>query len=135
MKERPKKYFLIPLVAGVCLFVLGIIVLIIALSGNVPSMGESGWFDAESAKASKIFGGAALMIIGLFVSVGVTRVVYSIDTVVKQNRMKKMSEQNEFMTRKLSNDIQKSRTCAYCGSELEENKFECPHCGAKQTKK
>ena len=135
MKERPKKYFLIPLIIGICMIVGGLVLVILGAASSVPDMNSSGWFAASSAKSGRIFGGGVLVSLGVFVAVGISSIVYTADPVVKQNRMKKMSEQNEFMTRKLSNDIQKSRTCAYCGSELEENKFECPHCGAKQTKK
>lgn len=135
MKEKPKKYFLIPLIIGICMIVGGLVLVILGATSSVPDMNSSGWFAASSAKSGRIFGGGVLVSFGVFVAVGISSIVYTADPVVKQRRMKNIAEQNEALGKVFSNNSKKPKICSYCGSELEANKFECPHCGAKQTKK
>ena len=135
MEQKPKKYYLIPMIIGICMFVAGLTLLILALTSHVPDMGDDGWFAAASAKSGKLIGGGVLISFGVFVAVGISSIVYTADPVVKQRRMEKVAEQNEAVEKIMSKHSQKTKTCSYCGAELQSDKFECPHCGAKQTKK
>lgn len=134
MKEKPKKYFLIPLIIGICMIVGGLVLVILGAASSVPDMNSSGWFAASSAKSGRIFGGGVLVSLGVFVAVGISSIVYTADPVVKQRRMEKVAEQNEAVEKIMSKHNQ-TKTCSYCGAELQSDKFECPHCGAKQTKR
>lgn len=53
---------------GAVLLVVGIILLIVALTKRVPDMGEDDWFDKQSGKMFTCFCGGALMLIGLVLS-------------------------------------------------------------------
>ena len=103
----------------------GLVLVVLGATSSVPDMNSSGWFAASSAKSGRIFGGGVLVSFGVFVAVGISSIVYTADPVVKQRKMEKI----------ISKHSQKTKTCSYCGAELQSDKFECPHCGAKQTKK
>ncbi len=135
MEQKPKKYYLIPLIIGIFMIVMGIVLIILALVSQIPEMGADGWFEASGAKSGKFFGGGVLVSFGVFVAAGISSIVYTADPVVKQRRMEKVAEQNVAMEKIMSKHSQKTKTCLYCGAELQSDKFECPHCGAKQTKK
>ena len=115
--------------------VVGIVLIILAFASHVPEMGADGWFEASGAKSGKFFGGGVLVSFGVLVAAGISSIVYSIDPVVKQKRIEKVAKQNEVMEKIMTKNIQKTKICSYCGAELQSDKFECPHCGAKQTKK
>lgn len=112
----------------------GLVLVILGAVSSVPDMNSSGWFAASSAKSGRIFGGGVLVSFGVFVAVGISSIVYTADPVVKQRRMEKVAEQNEAVEKIMSKHNQ-TKTCSYCGAELQSDKFECPHCGAKQTKR
>lgn len=135
MEQKPKKYFLIPLIIGICMIVGGLVLVILGATSSVPDMGDDGWFAASEAKTGRICGGGVLVTFGVIVAVGISNIVYNADPVVKQRKMEKVAEQNEAMEKIMSKHNQKTKTCSYCGAELQSDKFECPHCGAKQTKR
>lgn len=134
MEQKPKKYYLIPMIIGICMFVAGLTLLILALTSHVSDMGDDGWFAAASAKSGKLIGGIMLMFFGVFVSVGISNVVYALDPVVKAKRIKRLTEQNQAATKAMFKSGQQTKKCLYCGAEFDADKFECPHCGSKQTK-
>lgn len=138
MEQKRKKYYLIPLIIGILMTIAGIVLVVLASTSSVPEMGvNNGWFEAKTAKEGKLFGGAALISIGLFVAIGLTIIVKtmgSAGSAVKRSIIN-FTEHNETLEKVISNNSPKTKTCAYCDAEIEINKFECPHCGAKQTKK
>jgi hypothetical protein len=67
--QRFRKLFLVLALVGIGVIIVGIILLISALSTNVPQMGESGWFGAESSKNGLMFGGVACMMFGSFLTI------------------------------------------------------------------
>lgn len=88
MEQKPKKYFLIPLIIGICIFVAGLTLIIKSALTNVPPMSDSGWFDAETANSARLFAGIPICFFGVVIGVGVAIIVYHCDPVVK-NAMRK----------------------------------------------
>lgn len=141
MKEKPKKYFLIPLFIGIAMIVAGIVVLILAGTADVPSMGDSDWFEMESARSAKSFIGVAIIFFGFFVGVSGTIIVYFNDPVVRKRHVDTLAKHKEETIQNFRsfsgqqhNNTNETKVCAYCGSTLSSGANECPHCGAKKTK-
>lgn len=140
MKEKPKKYFLIPLFIGIAMFVAGIVLVIQANLIEIPSMSDAGWVDAKTAKNFKIFISIALIAVGLMIGIGGTLFVYFADPVVKKRQQLESQEYLSESVQKFSEIANKSKVveetkvCAYCGSTLSSGAKECPYCGAKKTK-
>ena len=63
-KTKLPKLFIILRIIATILIVVGIVLLVLGITKSSPSMGSSGWFDAESSKYGLIFGGGACLIIG-----------------------------------------------------------------------
>lgn len=160
MKQKPKKYFLISLIIGLFVMIIGVALLVSALSMEVPAFGEEGWFEGGSEQDKKTFIAIGVMIVGFIIAVGVSLFVYEMDPVVKKRRMKEdiierkmqigdfegasrlideddVSQSSTPLSNSTSGSSSASvaKTCAYCGSEIPKSKNECPFCGAKQQKK
>lgn len=92
MKQKPKKYFLIPLIIGICLFVVGLILIIKAIATDVPSMYDSGWFDAETARNARMVVGIPICFFGVVIGIGAAIIVYHCDPVVKKRNAENLAD-------------------------------------------
>ena len=76
-----RSLWLIPLIAGICLGIAGIVKLRKANDMYVPEMGEEGWFDASSTQSHAKMG-SYVMIVGGFVFLPI--VALAVGFIVKQ---------------------------------------------------
>lgn len=80
-KKILRSLWLIPLIAGICLGIAGIVKLRNANDMYVPEMGEEGWFDASSTQSHAKMG-SYVMIVGGFVFLPI--VALAVGFIVKQ---------------------------------------------------
>lgn len=147
-----KKKWLIPLIIGIIIGTIGIVLIIVGVSKQVPDMGDGGWFNAKTSKTTLIFlGGAAAFVGYVILSIFVTFSVYATsaegEAKMILNSKKHMDSVNNILKNNMSEDEyqnlmkqepqtvkQKKYYCKYCGCELNEEDKYCTGCGAKRTR-
>ncbi len=140
-EKSSSKLWLIPLIIGICIAIGGIVMIICGALTYVPSMGEEGWFDAETTHNFLIFIGIFILLFGIMFGGGVSYAIYSSKPEVRAKRMKMLEERKQIFTEMLSRfgvstpkqQEKKSRkVCSYCDTEVDDNEKICPSCGAKK---
>lgn len=111
------------LAIGIVLLTVGIVLLIRSSKIEVPKLGEPGWFDTESKKSAKIFGGIFTMVTGFaFLS-------SSLFVFIAGHGVRRVSE--NLKSFKFEDKSQKKfQTCPYCNTKNKIENTECENCGA-----
>ena len=129
---KNKKYWVIPLIIGIVLIVVGII-LFATMPAELP-MEDAGWFDNSTARSGHIVGGIFTLFVGVMAIVS--------GFVINQIENSKTAELSNKLIDKIGDAIDnigeekqpKVNYCSYCGSKLNED-GSCSSCGAKSSAK
>ncbi len=128
---KKKKYWVIPLIIGIVLIIVGIVLFAIMPAGV--AMGDAGWFDNSSARGGFTVGGIFLLFAGIMTIVA--------GFVINGIENSKAAELSDKLMDKLGDAIDnigeekqpEVKYCSYCGSKLNED-GSCSGCGAKKSK-
>ena len=133
MKENkePGVYLFLRII-GFALLAIGIIVLIVSLLQKTPSMGDSGWYEAESARSGGICAGIGCILISIFLIL--MGFMPSFKKIEIQTKKYIMNENKEDLTNILdtTTDISKDaivKTTKAVKKGLAEDTMFCKHCG------
>lgn len=154
-KVTPKQkiIFTVLLIVGIVLLVAGISLLVWGLITRVPSMNSHGWFDSQSSKMGKIFGGAVCIMFGVAaIIVGcsvrfstkiedslfndsdeVDEDGYSPDDLNKDGRVDASERILSILKNGKEEQSQKEKPavyCQYCGTLIPDGLGKCPSCNA-----
>lgn len=151
-KMKKPTFYLVMKIIGFSVLAIGLILLICGITKNIPSMGQAGWFDAESAKNGLISGGVTC----IFVSIAllITGFTPEIAKMSAKHQKYIQQETKEDLTdiantsadivddaivttvkavkKGLSEDEEKSVFCKHCGKEIDFDSTFCKHCGKEQ---
>ena len=147
--EEKKKFSLInylwviPLVLGIIIGIIGISKINAANDMFVPSMGDDGWFDAKTSQSDAEFAGIAMCMVGFFgVALMGSIMCYAIPKAIKssKNHLKSFGSyinENIIQPAKAESEarVNKLKECKYCGSLVKIDETECESCGGKEFKK
>ena len=147
--EEKKKFSLInylwviPLVLGIIIGIIGISKINAANDMFVPSMGDDGWFDAKTSQSDAEFAGIFMCMIGFFgVALMGSIMCYAIPKAIKSGKKHIKSigsyiDQNIIQPAKAESEakITKLKKCKYCGSLAKIDETECESCGGKEFEK
>lgn len=147
--EEKKKFklinyiWIIPLVLGLIIGIVGISKINAANNMYVPEMGDDGWFDASVSQSDSEFSGIAMCMIGFFgVALIGTIMCYAIPRAVRSGakHMKSLGAYfDENIVQPVKSKVEDSNTklkeCKYCGSLVKIDATECDSCGGKEFKK
>ena len=100
MSKRSSKLLIIPLSIGICISVIGLVLLIIGITTPVPAMGENGWFDAASKQDFFVTFGPFLIVAGIMVSVAGTLIIRSTS---REYQAKQVANAKNFLKKSLKN--------------------------------
>ena len=148
-KKQLPKLFTILKIVGLALVVAGITLLICGGIKKVPSMGENGWFEAETTKSGLMFGGGVCIIISVFLLISgfmpnISRAmskahIQTTSQIVSENKddLKAISNaQAEISadaitktTKAIKDGFKDTMFCKYCGQEIDADSTFCKHCG------
>ena len=148
MEEKKKSGFtnyiwIIPLVLGIIIGIIGITKINASNNMYVPEMGDSGWFEAETSQSNALFVGITICIIGFFV-LGImgTTMCYSIPRGIRASKkhMKSFGSYiNDNIVQPAKEHMESSsgklKECKYCGSLAKIDATECSSCGGNEFKK
>ena len=147
--EEKKKFsiinylWVIPLVLGIIIGIIGISKINAANDMFVSSMGDDGWFDAKTAQSDEEFAGIAMCMIGFFgIALMGSIMCYSIPKAIKSGKKHLKSfgsyiNENIVQPAKAESEARttKLKECKYCGSLAKVDATECESCGGKEFKK
>ena len=127
--------WIIPLLIGLAVGIIGINKIINANKMYVPPMGAEGWFDASVAQSDEKFAGIAITFSGfLFIGVFVTLICAMIPRIVRAAK-EKQTAINNIQTATIDSINKSSKRsekhCKYCGSIVKEGETKCSSCGGK----
>lgn len=148
MEKENKKFrlsnyiWIIPLIIGIIVLLIGISKINSANDMYVPEMGEDGWFDAETSQSKTRFAGIAMCSFGGMIAFMGTIMCYSIPratsagkkhlksfgSYIDENIVQPIKEKNEAQSNKL-------KKCKYCGSLAKLDATECESCGGNEFEK
>ncbi len=125
--------WIIPLVLGVIVGIVGINKIAAANSMVVPPMTDEGWFDASSAQSDLRFAGIFMCIFGFaFIGFFGTFITAMAPKIIREAKNKSMLINNfETQVQEKTTSEPKQKKCAYCGSLIKPGETKCPSCGGK----
>lgn len=148
MDNKKPKHFLIFKIAGFSLLAIGIIVLIIGLSVNVPEMGADNWFEMSTKRSSTIMAGVVccmfsvpLIVMGFRAEITkmMTKSAKYIQEENKQdltdiasNTAEIASDAVKKTTRAIKDGLKDTIFCKHCGAEIDADSKFCSKCGKEQ---
>jgi len=138
MEERKKRGWLIPFIIGLIMIAGGVTLIVLSVTKNVPGMGDPGWFDAETKVNGMRFGGIALVMFGIFITVSSTVTKRISNSKLFQQNNDNSSEEGESqgLVGFINNLVKpQKRICKYCGSENPQDATKCQSCGANLSSK
>lgn len=147
--EEKKKFSLInylwviPLVLGIIIGIIGILKINSANDMFVPSMGDDGWFEAKTNQSDTEFAGISMCMIGFFgVALMGSIMCFAIPRAIKSSKKTLKSfgsyiNDNIIQPAKAESEAKttKLKECKYCGSLAKVDATECESCGGKEFQK
>lgn len=129
--------WIIPLIIGIIVGILGINKIAEANKMFVPEMNEEGWFDASVAKNNAKFSGFALTFFGFgFLGIFLTLFCVFLPRAIKGIKEKsKLIDNTQIVVSDFNNNninTKKEKHCKYCGSTIKANETQCSSCGSKE---
>ena len=151
-KRKLPKMFTILKIVGAVLAVVGIALIITGVTRHVPSMGNDGWFEAESAKSGLIFGGVTCLMFGAsFIFAGLTpNISKSMSQAQIQTTSEIMTENKDDLkhiadtkadvasgaitktARAIKDGFSDTKYCKECGKKIASDSKFCKYCGSGQ---
>lgn len=145
--EEKKKFklsnyiWVIPLVLGIIVLIIGISHIKSANNMHVPDMSDDGWFDASVTQSKSQASGYALCGFGFMIALMGTIMCYAIPRAVRSGKKHIKSfgsyiDENIVQPAKAKAEAQtnKLKECVYCGSLAKTDATECDSCGGKTFK-
>ncbi len=160
-KTQKPKIFLILRIIAIVLLITGIVLLVKSFNHDVPAMGESGWFEAESTQAGFRFGGITCIFISLPVfcwsfipdirkmSIRTAKYLQQetkddikdiLDTnmdITRDARQETVDMLADGISKTRGNNTEtttatkKTKYCSNCGGKISATSKFCEHCGTK----
>ena len=135
--------WIIPLIIGVIIGLIGVSKINAAQDMYVPSMSDDGWFEAKTSQSDAEFSGIAMCMIGFFgIALMGSIMCFSIPRVIKSGKRHIKSfgtyiDENIVQPAKAKAEAQtvKLKKCVYCGSPAKIDATECESCGGKEFEK
>lgn len=126
--------WIIPLIIGIIVGILGINKIVEANKIFVPEMNEEGWFDASVAKNNAKFYGFALTFFGFgFLGIFLTLFCVFLPRAIKEKANLVNNAKNDIVNSNNNNiNTKKEKHCKYCGSTIKANETQCSSCGSKE---
>lgn len=148
MDNKKPKHFLIFKIAGFSLLAIGIIVLIIGLSVNVPEMGADDWFELSSKRSSTIMAGVvccmfSMPLFFLGFRAEITKMMTKSAKYIQEENKQDLtdiasntadiaSDAVKKTTRAIKDGLKDTIFCKHCGAEIDADSKFCSKCGKEQ---
>ena len=127
--------WIIPLILGITLGIVGITKIISAKEMYIPPMGSENWFEEQTAQSDAITVGAAITFFGFgFLGVFVTMLCAILPNIIRVVKEKKQNL--NILENVITENVNKSKKnnykhCKYCGSIVKDGETKCSSCGGK----